>query len=244
LKYLKGQSNLSKRHAKWIEFIESFPYIIKHKKGKDNVIAYALSRRYTMLSQLNHKIFGLETIKGLYADDFDFKDAFKNCREGRMWQNFMLCESLLYHANKLYVSASFVRLLLLHEAYGGGLMGYFGVKKTENVLSTHFYWPWMHRDVERYVSRCTTCNKAKSQLNPYGLYMPPPVSMDFFWACVEQRGGVITFLWLSIVSPRWHILYPITKPIMLRMLLIYSSLRLCGFMVCQILLFLIGMLSF
>jgi hypothetical protein len=55
LKYLKGQSNLNKRHAKWIEFIESFSYIIKHKKGKDNVIADALSRRYTMLSQLNHK---------------------------------------------------------------------------------------------------------------------------------------------------------------------------------------------
>jgi hypothetical protein len=44
-----------------------------------------LSRRYTMLSQLNHKIFGLETIKGLYANDFDFKDAFKCCREGKMW---------------------------------------------------------------------------------------------------------------------------------------------------------------
>jgi hypothetical protein len=34
LKYLKGQSNLNKRHAKWIEFIESFPYIIKHKKER------------------------------------------------------------------------------------------------------------------------------------------------------------------------------------------------------------------
>jgi hypothetical protein len=29
--------------------------------------------------------------------------------------------------------------------------------------------------VERYVSRCTTCNKAKSRLNPHGLYMPLPV---------------------------------------------------------------------
>jgi hypothetical protein len=65
LKYLKGQSNLNKRHAKWIEFIESFPYITKHKKGKDNVIADTLSRRYTMLSQLNHKIFGLETVSTL-----------------------------------------------------------------------------------------------------------------------------------------------------------------------------------
>jgi hypothetical protein len=90
LKYLKGQANLNKRHAKWIEFIESFPYIIKYKKGKDNVIANALSRRYTMLSQLSHKIFIFETIKGLYATDLDFKDAFKNCREGRMWQKFLL----------------------------------------------------------------------------------------------------------------------------------------------------------
>jgi hypothetical protein len=43
------------------------------------------------------------------------------------------------------------------------------------VLFTHFYWPRMRRDVERYVSRCTTCNKAKSRLNPHGLYLPLPI---------------------------------------------------------------------
>ena len=37
------------------------------------MITDALSRRYTMLSQLDHKIFGLETIKDLYAADLDFK---------------------------------------------------------------------------------------------------------------------------------------------------------------------------
>jgi hypothetical protein len=42
LKYLKAQSNLHRCLAKWVEFIESFPYIIKHKKGKDNVVADAL----------------------------------------------------------------------------------------------------------------------------------------------------------------------------------------------------------
>jgi hypothetical protein len=128
-----------------------------------------------MLSQLNHKIFGLETIKELYAADLDFKDAFENCREGRTWQTFVLLEGLLYCANKLCVPASSLRLLLLQEVHGGGLMGHFGVKKTEDVLSTHFYWPRMRRDVERYVSRCTTCNKAKSRHNPHGLYLPLPV---------------------------------------------------------------------
>jgi hypothetical protein len=44
LKYLRSQNNLNRRHAKWVEFIESFPYIIRHKKGKDNIIADFLSR--------------------------------------------------------------------------------------------------------------------------------------------------------------------------------------------------------
>ena len=59
---MKSQAKLNRRHAKWVEFIETFPYVIKHKKGKENVIADALSRRYTILSQLDFKIFGLETI--------------------------------------------------------------------------------------------------------------------------------------------------------------------------------------
>ncbi|RDX92379.1 hypothetical protein CR513_25498, partial [Mucuna pruriens] len=32
-----------KRHAKWLEFIEMFPYVIKYKKGKENIVADALS---------------------------------------------------------------------------------------------------------------------------------------------------------------------------------------------------------
>ncbi|XP_024013060.1 uncharacterized protein LOC112087267 [Eutrema salsugineum] len=48
LKYLKGQQKLNKRHAKWIKFIETFPYVIKYKKGKDNVVADALSRRVSL----------------------------------------------------------------------------------------------------------------------------------------------------------------------------------------------------
>ena len=34
LKHIRSQAKLNRRHAKWVEFIESFPYVIKHKKGK------------------------------------------------------------------------------------------------------------------------------------------------------------------------------------------------------------------
>jgi hypothetical protein len=81
LKHVRGQAKLNKRHAKWVEFIETFLYIIMYKKGKDNIIANALSRHYTMFSQLDHKFFGSKSIKELYATNFDFKDAYENCRE-------------------------------------------------------------------------------------------------------------------------------------------------------------------
>ena len=45
LKVLKSQANLSKRHAKWVEFMESFPYIVKYKKGKENIVADAIPAR-------------------------------------------------------------------------------------------------------------------------------------------------------------------------------------------------------
>jgi hypothetical protein len=54
-------------------------------------------------------------------------------------------------------------------------MGHFGVKKTEDVLAAHFFWQKMRRNVEHYVSRCTTCNKTKSRLNPHGPCMPLPI---------------------------------------------------------------------
>ena len=62
-------------------------------------------------------------------------------------------------------------------------MGHFGAKKTESVLVDHFFWPRMRRDV----MRCEICHKAKSRLNPHGLYTPlsipntpsEDISMDF-----------------------------------------------------------------
>jgi hypothetical protein len=69
LRHIRTQKKLNYRHAKWAKFIEPFPYVIKHKKGKDNVIVDALSRRYTTLSQLDCRIFELETITEQYVND-------------------------------------------------------------------------------------------------------------------------------------------------------------------------------
>ena len=60
------------------------------------MIADALSRRYTLLSQLDCRIFGLQSIKKQYALDPDFKDVLLNCREGRTWNKFMINDGFLF----------------------------------------------------------------------------------------------------------------------------------------------------
>ena len=77
------------------------------------MIADALSRRYTILSQLDCRIFGLQSIKEQYVLDPDFKDVLLNCREGRTWNKFMINDGFLFRANHLCILVGSVRLLLL-----------------------------------------------------------------------------------------------------------------------------------
>jgi hypothetical protein len=80
LKHLKGQGKLSRRHAKWVEFIETFSYVIKYKQGQENVVANALSRMYVLLNTLNTKLLGFEYIKELYLNDHDFSAIYDTCK--------------------------------------------------------------------------------------------------------------------------------------------------------------------
>jgi hypothetical protein len=95
------------------------------------------------LTQPDYKIFGLETIKDQYVHDANFKDVLLHCQDGKTWNKFVFNDRFVFRANKLCIPASSIRLLLLQEAHGGGLMGHFGVKKTKDILAAHFIWPKM-----------------------------------------------------------------------------------------------------
>jgi hypothetical protein len=209
LKYLKSQGKLKHRHAKWIEFIETFPYVVKHKKEKDNIVVDALSRRCPFVTQLGAKVFDLESIKILYSSDHDFKHTFSMCINGMGWDKFYMNDGFLFRANKLCIPACSIPNVLLQESHASGLAGHFGVQKTLDMLGDHFFWPHMRHDVQRYVERCTTCLKAKSHLNPHGLYTPLPIPYLL---------SLIDFL-------KWLILFLATRATMLHTLLICFSGR-------------------
>uniref|UniRef100_A0A2N9H3H4 Integrase catalytic domain-containing protein n=1 Tax=Fagus sylvatica TaxID=28930 RepID=A0A2N9H3H4_FAGSY len=72
LKYLNSQQKLNSRHASWVEFLQPYSFSIKHKSGKLNQVADALSRRHSLLSTMEVQVLGFEVLKELYKNDPDF----------------------------------------------------------------------------------------------------------------------------------------------------------------------------
>jgi hypothetical protein len=44
LTYIQSSATVSRRNARWLEFLSQFTFDIEHVKGKENVVADALSR--------------------------------------------------------------------------------------------------------------------------------------------------------------------------------------------------------
>ncbi|GJT11670.1 reverse transcriptase domain-containing protein [Tanacetum coccineum] len=60
LKFINGQYKLKPRHAKWVEFIQAFSFVIRHKVGSDNQVADALSRRHSLITTMQIRVQGAQ----------------------------------------------------------------------------------------------------------------------------------------------------------------------------------------
>ena len=199
LKYLDTQKTLSRRQARWVEFMQEFDYELSYIKGKENVVADALSRKHKEVHQPSASILKkllnittlklseniLEKLKDEYQNDEHFKNLYNTPKEPYLKKN-----NKLYLEKKLCIPTGSIRLDILndnHESLYGAHRGY---KKTLAQLKRHFYWPKMKQEIYDYVKTCSKCQKAKSSnIKPYGKLQsfPPPkrkweeISMDFIF---------------------------------------------------------------
>ncbi|KAA3473484.1 Transposon Ty3-I Gag-Pol polyprotein [Gossypium australe] len=96
-----------------------------------------------------------------------------------------LHKGFLFKESKLCIPQGSIRDMLVLEGHSGGLMGHFEIDKTLSTLQEHFFWPGMRKDVEQICERCIACKRAKSRVQPHGLYTPLPI-LDIPWADVSM----------------------------------------------------------
>ena len=168
LQYIMQQHKLNHKHAKRVEFLQSFTFVLEHISGKANKVVDALSRRCLVIQDSQIHILGFDYLKDLYDVDADFKEAFATCknsfnRDNSPWKDFILQDGLLFKNNQLCIPNCSMRANLVQEKHNGRLAGHFGIGKTLGQLSHFYFWPKMKEDVQRYVNKCRICQHAKGR---------------------------------------------------------------------------------
>ena len=97
---------------------------------------------------------------------------------------------MLQYGGLLFIS-EIIQSELISRYYDNPFAGYFGIDKTQELISRKYYWPTLRRDVEAYIKGCDVCLASKAIWHkPYGNLQTLPVpthrwkdlSIDFMTA--------------------------------------------------------------
>lgn len=201
LRHFPTQPKLTRRQARWMELLQEYDFDFKYKRGADNVVPDALSRRPDYQepppTPMSINALDLQTDKGLrqrlidgYNEDPRLASIYQSCLGGKCPPLYSLHDDLLYverHGDTLLCipKSSDLRLHLLHDVHDATIAGHLGFDKTYAALRRFAFWPQMSVDTRRYVESCPSCqrNKAVRRL-PAGLLRPLEIP--------EQRWDTVT----------------------------------------------------
>jgi hypothetical protein len=104
LQSITKQEKLNQKHAKWVEFMKNFNFVIKHIYGSANKVVDALSRKCLILQEFPMETLGFDSLKDMYRSDSDFKDAYEACdnlvlRDRSQWIEYLFQDGLLFKGN-------------------------------------------------------------------------------------------------------------------------------------------------
>lgn len=220
LTWLFKQKDLSGRLARWVLSLQEHNMIIRHVRGKNNVVADAISR-FPEISLLN--------ICSPVVDNWYTKILEEVESGGPKSRRYKVIDNKLYYnpqqkgrrlSNwqwKLVVPED-SKEAVLKECHDDPQSAHLGVQKTIDRILDRYYWPGVSRDVKKYIKKCQTCHMSKSTNHkPYGLFgkfreIHNPwqmVSMDLLGPFPRSKAGNTSLL----VMCDWFTKYPILIPL-------------------------------
>lgn len=174
LKWFLNLQNPTGRLERWGCRLSPYNFVIEHRRGKEHVIPDSLSRAVPV-SAINTSV----------ADPW-FRNLYDRCgTRPQTCPNYQIIDGKLYRYTKSKTSLTGDfdwkevvpldhRQRLMAENHDSPLGAHLGIEKTYKRLRLRFYWPKMFKDVEDYVSKCSTCKAFKhpNQATP-GLFGNP-----------------------------------------------------------------------
>ena len=183
LECFQGQRDLSRRQARWQEFLAEYDFAIEYVKGGDNTVADALSRMPEVGeggSEVVATILAVSTDPKLseairigYKSDHFCQRILKNA--GSV-PGIKIADGLIYIGSRLVVpQVGTICEDLFQMAHDS--LRHFGAEKSYANLRSAYYWPRMRTELEgAYVPGCDACQRNKgSTKRPVGPLHPLPV---------------------------------------------------------------------
>lgn len=222
LTWLFKQKDLNGRLARWVLTLQQHNMIIRHVRGKNNVVADAISR------------FPAITLLSICAPstDLEYDKIVKEVESGhpRRKRYKMVDRKLYYDPHvkgrrltnwkwKLVVPAE-NRKSVLKECHDDPMSAHMGVQKTIDKVLDRYYWPGMSKDIKNYVKNCQTCHMSKSvNHKPYGLFGKyreahhpwQIISADLLGPLPRSKLGNTSLLVISDWFTKYPILVPLRK---------------------------------
>lgn len=168
-----------------------YNFEIRYKKGKDNVVADALSRvsgseLLSMVLSQDHSGF-YDSLKLLWETDPHLRNIIADLQANKASHSqFTFTNGELRRKGKLVVGKDTdVRLHILNWLHDSALGGHSGRDATLHRIKSLFYWPKMNLEVQNYIRNCSVCQKNKydNAAKP-GLLQPLPIP-DGIWESIS-----------------------------------------------------------
>ena len=207
LECFQSQRGLSRRQARWQEFLAEYDFEIIYVKGEENTVADALSRMPEEVSGEEELLGAVgavltistdpklsEAIRAGYESDAFCQKVLRNVDS---FPATKVVDGLIFMGPRLVIPrVGTIREDLFRAAHDS--LGHFGAEKSYTNLRSAYYWPRMRKELEEaYVPGCDACQRNKgSTKRPAGPLHPLPVpdergdsvAVDFIGPLPDDEG--------------------------------------------------------
>jgi hypothetical protein len=169
LKYFLEQCPSSLEQQKWVTKLFGYDYEIIYKKGKNNVVVDALSRKYEDEGSLFSLSFivpdWLQVVLQEWLRDPKFPHLIQQLQANSAvsprysWHN----DELSYKGHLYLSKQSQLKSTVLSELHATPTARHFGFTKTYDQVKHSFFWDGMKQDIRKFVAECIFVNATREK---------------------------------------------------------------------------------
>jgi hypothetical protein len=220
LKYFLEQRLSSEEQQKWVTNILGYDFEIVYKKGKQNFLEDALSRKDEYVEAF---LCAISIIQPDWI--IEARDEWKN--DEKVWtliqrlqqdtsasDTFTWKNDSLWYKDRLYLCKnSQLKQKVLLELHTSPVGGYSRFLQTYHRVKKVFFWDGLKTDVQRFVAECLDCQQNKVEtIKAPGLLQPlsipsqhwEEVSMDFITGLPKSKGKSVIMVIVDRLTKYAH----------------------------------------